>query len=73
VAGIGKLAAKNIVQYRTKNGSFTNKNELLNVSMFGPKTFTQCAGFLRIPDGENPLDNSAIHHESYPINRKNGI
>lgn len=70
VAGIGKLAAKNIVQYRTKNGSFTNKNELLNVSMFGPKTFTQCAGFLRIPDGENPLDNSAIHPESYPIIEK---
>ncbi|MFA7074330.1 MAG: Tex family protein [Endomicrobiaceae bacterium] len=70
VAGIGKLAAKNIVQYRVKKGSFTNKNELLNVSMFGPKTFTQCAGFLRIPDGENPLDNSAIHPESYPIIEK---
>lgn len=70
VAGIGKLAAKNIVQYRAKNGSFTNKNELLSVSMFGPKTFTQCAGFLRIPDGDNPLDNSAIHPESYPIIEK---
>ncbi|MDD2523355.1 MAG: Tex family protein [Endomicrobiia bacterium] len=70
VAGIGKLAAKNIVQYRVKNGSFNNKNELLNVSMFGPKTFTQCAGFLRIANGDTPLDNSAIHPESYPIVEK---
>jgi len=70
VAGIGKLAAKNIVQYRAKNGSFKNKNELLNVSMFGEKTFTQCAGFLRIAGGDNPLDNSAIHPESYPIVEK---
>ena len=70
VAGIGKLAAKNIVQYRAKNGSFKNKNELLNVSMFGEKTFTQCAGFLRITGGDNPLDNSAIHPESYPIVEK---
>ncbi|MDD5101699.1 MAG: Tex family protein [Endomicrobiaceae bacterium] len=70
VAGIGKLAAKNIVQYRVKNGSFNNKNELLNVSMFGPKTFTQCAGFLRIANGDTPLDNSAIHPESYHIVEK---
>jgi len=70
VAGIGKLAARNIVQYRAKNGSFKNKNELLNVSMFGEKTFTQCAGFLRITGGDNPLDNSAIHPESYPIVEK---
>lgn len=70
VAGIGRLAAKNIVQYRAKNGSFTNKKQLLNVSMFGEKTFTQCAGFLRIADGDNPLDNSAIHPESYPIVEK---
>lgn len=70
VAGIGKLAAKNIVQYRAKNGSFKNKKELLNVSMFGEKTFTQCSGFLRIADGDNPLDNSAIHPESYPIVEK---
>ena len=70
VAGIGRLAAKNIVQYRAKNGSFKNKNELLNVSMFGEKTFTQCAGFLRIAGGDNPLDNSAIHPESYPIVEK---
>ena len=70
VAGIGKLAAKNIVQYRAKNGSFKNKNELLNVSMFGEKTFTQCSGFLRIANGDNPLDNSAIHPESYPIVEK---
>jgi len=70
VAGIGRLAAKNIVQYRAKNGSFTNKKQLLNVSMFGEKTFTQCAGFLRIANGDNPLDNSAIHPESYPIVEK---
>lgn len=70
VAGIGKLAARNIVQYRAKNGSFKNKNELLKVSMFGEKTFTQCAGFLRIAGGDNPLDNSAIHPESYPIVEK---
>lgn len=70
VAGIGKLAAKNIVQYRAKNGSFKNKKELLNVSMFGEKTFTQCSGFLRIANGDNPLDNSAIHPESYPIVEK---
>lgn len=70
VAGIGRLAAKNIVHYRTKNGSFKNKNELLNVSMFGPKTFTQCSGFLRIANGDNPLDNSAIHPESYHIVEK---
>lgn len=70
VAGIGKLAAKNIVQYRAKNGSFTNKKQLLDVSKFGEKTFTQCAGFLRIADGDNPLDNSAIHPESYPIVEK---
>ena len=70
VAGIGKLAAKNIVSYRAKNGSFTNKKQLLNVSLFGEKTFTQSAGFLRIADGDNPLDNSAIHPESYPIVEK---
>ncbi len=70
VAGIGKLVAKNIVSYRAKNGSFTNKKQLLNVSLFGEKTFTQSAGFLRIADGDNPLDNSAIHPESYSIVEK---
>lgn len=70
VAGIGKLAAKNIVQYRTKVGLFNNKNELLDVSGLGQKTFTQCAGFLRIPKGDHPLDNSAIHPENYVIVEK---
>lgn len=70
VAGIGKLAAKNIVQYRTKVGLFNNKNELLDVSGLGQKTFTQSAGFLRIPKGDHPLDNSAIHPENYFIVEK---
>ncbi|MDD5020831.1 MAG: Tex family protein [Endomicrobiaceae bacterium] len=70
VAGIGKLAAKNIVQYRTKVGLFNNKNELLDVAGLGPKTFTQSAGFLRIPKGDHPLDNSAIHPENYVIVEK---
>jgi len=70
VAGIGKLAAKNIVQYRTKVGLFNNKKELLDVSGLGEKTFTQCAGFLRIPKGDHPLDNSAIHPENYDIVEK---
>ncbi|MCL2485434.1 MAG: RNA-binding transcriptional accessory protein [Endomicrobia bacterium] len=67
VSGIGKTAAKNIVQYRTKNGSFKDKKELLKVSGLGEKTFVQCAGFLRIPGGTNPLDNSAVHPESYTV------
>lgn len=70
VAGIGKLASKNIVQYRTKVGLFNNKNELLDVSGLGQKTFTQSAGFLRIPKGDHPLDNSAIHPENYVIVEK---
>jgi len=70
VAGIGKTTAKNIVQHRTKNGSFKNKAELSKVPTFGEKTFTQCAGFLRIADGNNPLDNSAVHPESYHIVEK---
>lgn len=65
ISGIGKLAAKNIVAYRTKNGSFKDKNELKKVSGMGDKTFVQCAGFLRIPNGINPLDNSGVHPESY--------
>lgn len=65
VSGLSKLVAKNIVSYRTKNGSFRNKKELLKVAGLGEKTFVQCAGFLRIPGGSNPLDNSGVHPESY--------
>ncbi|MDR2425927.1 MAG: RNA-binding transcriptional accessory protein [Endomicrobium sp.] len=65
VSGLSKLAAKNIVGYRTKNGSFKDKKELLKVIGLGEKTFVQCAGFLRIQNGLNPLDNSGVHPESY--------
>jgi uncharacterized protein len=67
IAGIGKIIAKNIVNYRTQNGSFKDKNDLMKVPLFGEKTFKQCAGFLRINGGVNPLDNSAVHPESYPV------
>lgn len=67
VSGVGPQIAQNIVDYRAENGAFTNRNELMNVPKLGPKTFEQCAGFLRISDGENPLDNSAVHPESYGI------
>lgn len=70
VSGLGKQLAQNIVDYRTENGVFANRNELLNVPKLGAKTYEQCAGFLRIPNGENPLDNSAVHPESYPIVKK---
>ena len=67
VSGITKKVAKNIVEYRAKNGKFSNRKELLNVSGLGNKTFEQCAGFLRIRNSTNPLDNSAVHPEHYPI------
>lgn len=67
VAGIGPVLAKNIVAFRSKNGFFKSRNELLSVPRLGEKAFEQCAGFLRIIDGDNPLDNSAIHPESYPM------
>jgi uncharacterized protein len=70
VSGIGKSAAKNITAYRSKNGSFKNKSELLQVSSLGEKTFTQCAGFLRIAGGDNPLDNSGVHPERYEVVKK---
>jgi uncharacterized protein len=70
VAGIGKTTAVNIVNYRTQNGSFKDKLELTKVPTLGDKTFTQCAGFLRIPDSVNPLDNSAIHPENYETVQK---
>ena len=70
VSGIGKSAAKNITAYRSKNGSFKNKSELLEVPSLGGKTFTQCAGFLRIAGGDNPLDNSGVHPERYDVVKK---
>ncbi|MDD2243421.1 MAG: Tex family protein [Dysgonamonadaceae bacterium] len=67
VSGLGESLAQNIVNYRTENGAFESRKELKKVSRLGEKAFEQCAGFLRIPGAENPLDNSAVHPESYPI------
>lgn len=67
VSGLGEQTAQNIVDYRAQNGPFKNRKELLKVSNIGNKTFEQCAGFLRIKNGENPLDNTAVHPESYDI------
>ena len=65
ISGISKTIAKNIVAYREENGRFTNRKELLKVSKLGPKAFEQCAGFMRISGGDNPLDATSIHPESY--------
>jgi uncharacterized protein len=65
ISGITKVIAKNIVEYREKNGRFTNRNQLLSVPKLGPKAFEQCAGFMRITDGDNPLDATSVHPESY--------
>ncbi len=65
VAGLNAGIAKNIVTYREANGKFTARSELLKVSKLGPKAYEQCAGFLRIPDGKNIMDNTAVHPESY--------
>lgn len=67
VSGLGEQTAQNIVDHRAQNGPFKNRKELLKVSNIGNKTFEQCAGFLRIRNGENPLDNTAVHPESYDI------
>lgn len=67
VSGISKSIAKNIVSYREENGKFTNRKELKKVKQLGDKAFEQCAGFLRITDGENPLDKTSVHPESYEI------
>lgn len=67
VSGIGKQLAQNIVDYRAENGSFINRQQLLKVPKLGQKAFQQSAGFLRIPDGENPLDNTAVHPENYTL------
>ena len=65
ISGISKAIAKNIVDYREKNGRFANRAQLLKVPKLGPKAYEQCAGFLRILDGDNPLDATSVHPESY--------
>ena len=67
VSGIGPALAENIVEYRLENGAYTSRKQLLKVKRLGEKVFEQCAGFLRISDAENPLDNSAVHPEAYHI------
>ena len=67
VSGLGPQLAQNIVDYRAENGAFSSRKEILKVKRMGAKAFEQCAGFLRIPNSENPLDNSAVHPESYGI------
>jgi uncharacterized protein len=67
VSGLGPTLAKNIVDYRREHGAFTSRKELLKVGRLGPSAFEQCAGFLRIPGATNPLDNSAVHPESYRV------
>lgn len=67
VSGLTASVAKNIIEYRNSNGAFRNRRQLLDVPRFGPKAFEQASGFLRIRNGDNPLDNSAVHPESYPI------
>lgn len=65
ISGISSTIAKNIVVYREENGKFTNRKQLLKVAKLGPKAFEQCAGFMRIQDGDNPLDATSVHPESY--------
>ena len=65
VSGVSKVIAKNIVEYREANGRFVNRKELLKVAKLGPKAYEQCAGFMRITDGDNPLDATSVHPESY--------
>ena len=65
VSGVSKVIARNIVDYRETNGRFTNRKQLLKVAKLGPKAFEQCAGFMRISDGDNPLDATSVHPESY--------
>ena len=70
ISGINKTLAKNIVEYRETNGRFKNRKQLVNVPKLGPKAYEQCAGFLRILNGENPLDATSVHPESYEITNK---
>jgi uncharacterized protein len=67
ISGLGPQLAQNIVDFRTENGAFKTRKELMKVPKMGAKTFEQCAGFLRIQNGDNPLDNSAVHPESYTV------
>lgn len=70
IAGLSKATAKAVVAYRDQNGKFTNRRELLKVPRLGPKAFEQCAGFIRISEGDNPLDNTSVHPESYQASEK---
>ncbi len=70
ISGLGPILAKNIVEYRREHGAFTSRSQLKKVPRIGPAAFEQCAGFLRIPQAKNPLDNSAVHPESYRIVEK---
>ncbi len=70
ISGLGPILAKNIVEYRREHGAFTSRSQLKKVPRLGPAAFEQCAGFLRIPQAKNPLDNSAVHPESYRIIEK---
>ncbi len=70
VAGIGNAVAKNIVAFREENGRFTNRTQLKKVPKLGPKAFTQCAGFLKVADGKQPLDNTSVHPETYEAAEK---
>lgn len=70
VSGVTKVIARNIVDYREKNGRFTNRKQLLKVAKLGPKAYEQCAGFMRITDGDNPLDATSVHPESYEAAKK---
>lgn len=70
IAGISKAIAKNIVAYRETNGRFVSRRELLKVAKLGPKAFEQCAGFMRISDGKNPLDKTSVHPETYDAAKK---
>lgn len=70
VSGINSTVAKNIVSYREENGKFTDRKQLLKVSKLGKKAYEQCAGFLRVPNAKNPLDNTGVHPESYEATKK---
>jgi uncharacterized protein len=70
VSGISKSIAKNIVSYREENGRFSSRKELLKVKKLGPKAYEQCAGFMKVSDSENPLDNTTVHPESYAATEK---
>ena len=70
VSGINKTIAKNIVSYREEQGKFTNRKQLLKVAKLGPKAYEQCAGFMRITDGDNPLDATSVHPETYDAAKK---